>query len=693
MSLDGLRSKITVTVLGQCIVCEEVTTLRCQSCLKGGKEADEIPFYCSRDHQSKHWKAGHKANCGQLPKKPLGWKLEHGPCTLSQNVPEGISYFVATEDLEPGHVLFQRKPLLAFPAIPSPQDFNNFLEKMPPSVKTKMLNSEDRLVWTCVGCYEVLVYGEVTQTIATGLMVNKCVQCGWPLHSNIHPKYGPTKCQAVHEEECKILMERGLTWETLQKEKLYRDPEFYYHLGLLRAVMLPPQLKEELMNLPVFIPAYFRFFNLKLAIPFVRERCGMGDKVGEEEAQKILEVLFGNILGPPIQHSTSKNKLAFIVYAGGPTGRVMTHDCTPNCYPYIGKDLTATFKTIRKVAAGELLTINYIMISNHCKTVDERLTLFTQLLLPPCRCARCQSSTEDGTYFSAIKCPADKKTGDGKRECQYLLPMPNPNHTQGFKDIFIWKCACTACTGATRQSAVEQLVSTIKEKIQTATRSPNAYDELKSIVARNSGRTVHPDHAVILYALLNIAATAFRHITNVQANKDPAFSFNLHKKYMTDFNIVLEKMQVIQPGRSDHYGLLLFGQTLLRMSELAENVLESQSKPSLEDLDTKLTLILSALKESWTIINANQIAEPYDTARESRLRKFYANHLISSIRKGMGEDCLDKVSSVKKLKEKYFSEVPVNLDMSEKELEYRELLVIDETVPNLIKKMEEHGIV
>lgn len=35
MSLDGLRSKITVTVLGQCIVCEEVTTLRCQSCLKG----------------------------------------------------------------------------------------------------------------------------------------------------------------------------------------------------------------------------------------------------------------------------------------------------------------------------------------------------------------------------------------------------------------------------------------------------------------------------------------------------------------------------------------------------------------------------------------------------------------------------------------------------------------------------------
>lgn len=41
----------------------------------------------------------------------------------------------------------------------------------------------------------------------------------------------------------------------------------------------------------------------------------------------------------------------------------------------------------------------------------------------------------------------------------------------------------------------------------------------------------------------------------------------------------------------------------------------------------------------------------------------------------MGEDCLDKVSSVKKLKEKYFSEVPVNLDMSEKELEYRELLV------------------
>lgn len=41
-----------------------------------------------------------------------------------------------------------------------------------------------------------------------------------------------------------------------------------------------------------------------------------------------------------------------------------------------------------------------------------------------------------GTFFSAIKCPMDKKSGDGKRDCQYLLPEPNPNPDNGISDAF-----------------------------------------------------------------------------------------------------------------------------------------------------------------------------------------------------------------------------------------------------------------
>lgn len=41
---------------------------------KGGNGQDDVPFYCSREHQMKHWKAGHKTSCGQRPSSSLGNK-------------------------------------------------------------------------------------------------------------------------------------------------------------------------------------------------------------------------------------------------------------------------------------------------------------------------------------------------------------------------------------------------------------------------------------------------------------------------------------------------------------------------------------------------------------------------------------------------------------------------------------------
>lgn len=84
--------------------------------------------------------------------------------------------------------------------------------------------------------------------------------------------------------------------------------------------------------------------------------------------------------------------------------------------------------------------------------------------------------------------------------------------------------------------------------------------------------------------------------------------------------------------------------------------------------------ICRGMKESWIIINDNPTSEPYDTAREANLRKFYANHLISAILQGYGEDVQEKVNNFKLLKEKYYSSKPVNLDMSEDELQYRQLI-------------------
>ncbi len=104
---------------------------------------------------------------------------------------------------------------------------------------------------------------------------------------------------------------------------------------------------------------------------------------------------------------------------------------------------------------------------------------------------------------------------------------------------------------------MEKLNQTLKAKVDAAIFGPNAYENLKSFVAKNSGKTIHPNHAIILYAMLNIAANAAsKQIHNVEANKSPGFQFNLHKKYLGDFNAILERLQVVQPGRTEEYGEL-----------------------------------------------------------------------------------------------------------------------------------------
>lgn len=170
---------------------------------------------------------------------------------------------------------------------------------MPPFVQKKVFDSKEPMVWTCVGCYELLLYGEIIQTPRTGLTINKCLSCGWPVHSHVHKSHGGTKCQSLHERECSILVEKGLIWDTLRKENVYNGAEMYTNLGIIRALLLPPGLKEELMKLPVsFSPEPFPPEWSKKMIPFIRDRCGFGDKISEVEVQKILLIMFGNVFHP-----------------------------------------------------------------------------------------------------------------------------------------------------------------------------------------------------------------------------------------------------------------------------------------------------------------------------------------------------------------------------------------------------------
>ena len=128
--------------IDSCAFCGSPATLICGGC---GEVA-----YCSRDHQKKHWKAGHKVNC-------KAYKIEVHP--------QYGRYLVTTRDLKPG---------------------SRILSKVQPSVLGPQLNM---IELCCVRCTSKILFNKASV---------QCPQCHFPICSK----------RCIHEETdplCKFL--------------------------------------------------------------------------------------------------------------------------------------------------------------------------------------------------------------------------------------------------------------------------------------------------------------------------------------------------------------------------------------------------------------------------------------------------------------------------------------------------------
>jgi hypothetical protein len=100
-------------------------------------------------------------------------------------------------------------------------------------------------------------------------------------------------------------------------------------------------------------------------------------------------------------------RFAGVVYEAG-KGRVMTHSCIPNCRLEMDMDtLKGKFIVHRPIKKGEVLTINYAASPHEIRGLSlnsRSIYLQTYLSCPPCTCPRCSDPTENGTYFSAVRC-------------------------------------------------------------------------------------------------------------------------------------------------------------------------------------------------------------------------------------------------------------------------------------------------
>ena len=128
---------------GDCVVCGQMAKALCSGC--------KHIFYCSREHQKKHWSL-HKEECKGMARLP--WRVERSE-TLGR-------FLVATKEVEEGELILNESPMV-----------------VGPRQLTKPV---------CLGCHK-----EITPTTPW----KPCVRCHWPVCS--------PACQdsPAHDAECR----------------------------------------------------------------------------------------------------------------------------------------------------------------------------------------------------------------------------------------------------------------------------------------------------------------------------------------------------------------------------------------------------------------------------------------------------------------------------------------------------------
>lgn len=137
------------------------------------------------------------------------------------------------------------------------------------------------------------------------------------------------------------------------------------------------------------------------------------------------------------------------------------------------------------------------------------------------------------------------------------------------------------------------LVLSLKEKVETLASRPDGYENLKTFVKMNSGKTLHPNHGLITYALMKVAGFAGNGIRkSVAKHLQSGFKYDLHKKHLEDFDNFIERLDLLNVGRTEMYGFMKFWQTLMRMRKMAERIVRNEIGGQ-DELDTELKIILT----------------------------------------------------------------------------------------------------
>lgn len=245
------------------------------------------------------------------------------------------------------------------------------------------------------------------------ISIGICLKCKWPLHND--------SCAKEHDQlECAVLTRRQVHPQGSQLD--------YSKLALLRAVLLKrrnPEAFAELLRMPYPVRHSPDMSIIAEVTNFVLRDCGLRDDVDPLTLQRLVAICFANTLR--INYSAHKmtSRFAYVLFRGV-QGRILPHSCIPTCrVDFDPVTFNATVRTLKEVAVGEALTLNYTSPPERAFT-DRIMELASMSVLHKCR--RCSSPNEMGTHFSSIVCPAPDCSPSRRGGVRsYLVPFFDNN--------------------------------------------------------------------------------------------------------------------------------------------------------------------------------------------------------------------------------------------------------------------------
>ncbi|CAL8111039.1 unnamed protein product [Orchesella dallaii] len=420
---SGESSKGSNSNQHKCAVCSSFATKCCTGC--------RDIHYCSQEHQKQDW-TRHKMQCS--------------PFILKTSTVFG-RHFVASRKLKGTSLILEELPAFCAP------------RGMVDDFETPL----------CLSCCSVINELPIDQ-------VGKCSKCGWPVCSLMCEK------NDYHSKnECEIFFKSKLAFYPPG----YSVYELYKVIEVIRGLLIKdkkPETWKKIMDLQyqTELGSKTLFDDLKS----VRKDFKVEDLGTDGEWNRILGVMNVNnftMAGPRATPSISYEAFLFLKTS------MFAHSCAPNCWwgITIFPEFKITVYAAEDIQKGDIITLPYTYLYSAFGT-HMRIEFLKRNGDYICRCIRCVTKAELGSYASALKC--------FNCESGYILPeSPTDSNSE-------WKCEDEECKSVLESRVFDSRIEYLIKKLEDCETVP----ELHKYIEDNKDVTLHANHWLITEAMETI---------------------------------------------------------------------------------------------------------------------------------------------------------------------------------------------